>query len=205
MQARTFRPDDVIEFWIGAARHDPEKSQKKSRLWFNSNPASDKKLERKFGSLLSLAEQATIDHWSASALGSLALVILLDQFSRNIYRGTARAFQNDAKALQIAIAAVDKTQDLELSLVQRAFLYLPFEHAETLAAQDRSVKLFGALERAAPDSWLRQMRSFADHARSHRKIVIQFGRYPHRNKVLRRENSTAEQHYLAKDGKQFGQ
>ena len=152
-----------------------------------------------------MAEQNQLNHWSNEAQGSLALVILLDQFSRNIYRSTHQAFQNDARALNTAVSAVDKSQDLELSLVQRVFLYLPFEHAESMTAQDRSVELFSQLEQSAPEAWASQMKSFADHARGHWGIVNQFGRYPHRNRTLGRESSSAEQKYLDKVGKQFGQ
>jgi len=195
----------ILDFWIGPASHDPLESQKRSKLWFNSTPAKDRKLKKQFGDLLKRAEHDELDHWSDTVCGSLALVILLDQFSRNLYRGTAAAFQNDAKALRIAKNTVDRGQDLELSLLQRAFLYHPFEHSESLQSQHASVRLFSTLEQSAPEAWFKQLSSFADHARAHCKIIEEFGRYPHRNDALGRQSTEAERHYLERGGKRFGQ
>ena len=146
---------------------------------------------------------ASCTDWTASARGALAVVILLDQFSRNMFRGTPRAFAQDPLALAICNSAVDTGMDEELSPLERSFLYLPMEHSEDLAVQERSVRCFGALlERcAAADRDL--FAEFLDYAEQHRRIVARFGRFPHRNAVLGRPSTPEELRFLEAPGSSF--
>lgn len=184
---------------------DPIESSKRTKLWYGGNPSTDKKIRQQFGETLKGAEQGKLDDWANTDTGSLALIILLDQFTRNLYRGSANAFANDNRALEIARTAIDKSRDQRMSLIERAFMYHPFHHAESLPCQDQCVTLFENLESVAPRAWVRQIRTFANSARGHREIIRRFGRFPHRNEVLRRESSSEEIEYLKRDGKRFGQ
>ena len=197
----------ILEFWIGPAAHDAIASSKRNALWYRSNPKADDIIRGQFGKLLSVAEANGPDdkHWQATGRGSLALVILLDQFSRNIYRGTAQAFKNDEHALQSTLFAIDQKQDLHLACIERIFLYHPLHHCESLANQDRAVELFSLLERTAPRQWRKQMGRFVHYAELHRDIVRTFGRFPHRNSLLGRENTRQEQVYLDEHNHRFGQ
>ena len=147
------------------------------------------------GRFLPLWERAAgggLGRWRGSPLASLALAIVLDQFPRNMFRGTPRAFSSDELALAVARAAVERGFDRLLSPVERTFVYLPFEHAEDLAAQRRSVALSSAL---SPDR--------AEYARRHYEIIARFGRFPHRNAILGRESIAEEAEFLEQPGSSF--
>lgn len=199
------RVNTVLEFWIGDADTDVEAAKRRGKLWYQSTPESDEELRALFGDLLNEAETGQLEDWRESAEGTLALVILLDQFSRNLYRGKAGAFANDTKALEIATALIDKGSDRSLSYIGRAFLYHPFEHSEDMKAQERSVELFSSLSSSAEESWQEYLESFLDYAKEHRDVVKKFGRFPHRNKVLGRESTPEEQAYLDGGAKRYGQ
>lgn len=132
------------------------------------------------------------DRWQATPLASLALVIVLDQFSRNMFRGAARAFSADSLALAAAAGAIERGFDRLLSPVERTFMYLPFEHAEDLAAQRRSLALFGALD---PNDM--------EYVKRHYEIIARFGRFPHRNAILGRESTAEEAEFLRQPGSSF--
>jgi uncharacterized protein (DUF924 family) len=196
---RTDDPAAVLDFWFGAPT-DPGYALPR-RAWFEKDPAFDADIERRFGALIELALAGGLDHWSArptQALPALAQVIVLDQFTRNVFRGSARAFAGDALALAAAQAMVGCGADLALTGVQRQFAYLPFEHAEDLALQYRSVQLFGQLERDAP-----ALAGLVDWARRHHDIVARFGRFPHRNAALGRASSAEELAFLLTPGSGF--
>ncbi|HIG44569.1 MAG: DUF924 family protein [bacterium] len=197
--------EELLQFWIGPASTDPIESSKRTKLWYGSNPATDNKIRLLFSETLKRAERGELTDWANTDQGSLALIILLDQFSRHIYRGSADAFANDNRALEVARTAIDKRRDQRLSLIERAFMYHPFHHAESLPCQNQCVTLFENLESVAPRASARQISSFANSARGHREIIRRFGRFPHRNDVLRRESSSDEIAYLKRDGKGFGQ
>lgn len=175
-------PADIVNFWF---------SEKVSQLWFQSTPEFDAELRSEYASTLDDAVKGNLPTWAETATGSLALVILLDQFPLNMYRGQARSFASEADAIVVAKKAIDLGQDQQLDLSQRAFLYLPMMHSENLADQDYSVRLFQA---PGLESNLR----FAQH---HRGIIERFGRFPHRNAILGRENTPDETTYLeSKEG-----
>jgi uncharacterized protein (DUF924 family) len=177
--------DDILIFWFGDA--EPETASEYRQAWFKRNPEFDAEIERRFGSDVVAAASGAVDEWAASAAGSLALCILLDQFPRNLYRGSPKAFASDAKARAIAGQAIDASHDMALSPVKRAFMYLPFEHGETLADQQRSVELFRALGNEL------QYR----YALEHYYVISRFGRFPTRNKALGRVDTAEETTFLA--------
>ena len=178
--------EEAITFWFGAP--DSAELGANRAIWFDSNPAFDDEIRQRFGEASQQAAAGQLDAMMQTQRGSLALIILLDQFSRNIYRGQAEAFTNDAKARQVAENALNKNFDQGLLTVQRKFMYLPFEHAEDLALQDRSVQLFINLGDSNSTS----------HALCHRDQIIRFGRFPDRNKALGRKSTLAEQRFLEK-------
>lgn len=182
----------VLDFWFGE-KNSPAFGVKQKR-WFQADADFDAAVTAEFGADFDAAAAGEYDALAETAHGSLALVILLDQFSRNIFRGTGRAFAADEKALSLACAARDRGFDQEVPPVLRSFFYLPFEHSEDLADQELSVVLFEAL--GDPD-WL-------DYAVRHRDVIARFGRFPHRNELLGRENTPEEAAFLTQPGSSFG-
>lgn len=188
-------PDEaraVLDFWFGASG-DPAHGQRR-RAWFEKDPAFDAQIAARFGTLIERALAGGLAQWRADPvqpLPALAQVVVLDQFTRNVFRGSARAFAGDAIALATAQALVDAGADRRLGGVQRQFAYLPFEHAEDLALQRIAVRLFEQLERDWP-----ALAGVAEWARRHRDIVERFGRFPHRNLQLGRVSSDEELAFL---------
>ncbi|MDH5737734.1 MAG: DUF924 domain-containing protein [Gammaproteobacteria bacterium] len=195
----------VIEFWLGKAESDPAEAGRKNKIWYGNNPEVDRKIKEDFGELFDLAVSGNLDSWSHQPYPGLALIILLDQFTRNTYRGTPLAFSNDKKALEIARQMTKLKLDQKLSTVGRAFLYHPFEHSENLKDQDDSVSLFSALVTESKGEWKKLAQGFLDYAVQHRDIIRQFGRFPHRNAILRRISSPAEMDFLNRDRRSWGQ
>ncbi len=187
----------VLDCWFGAP--DSATYGQDRKLWFKRDAAFDAMLRERFGELLDLAVQGVLDAWADTPLGGLALVIVLDQFSRNLYRGTARAFAGDEHALRIARQMVASGADQCLpTLLHRAFAYLPFEHDESLASQRESLRLFKTFE-AQP----KRVASYYDAAVRHAAVIERFGRFPHRNAALGRVSTEEEQDFLRKPGSSF--
>ena len=190
---------DVLDFWFGAPG-DPGHAQPRA-TWFKKDAAFDAQIVQRFGPTLERALVGGIDDWVAlplQALPALARVLVLDQFTRNAFRGTARAFAGDEMALQGARALVASGLDRELTGVQRQFVYLPFEHSEDLAHQRTALQLFMQLERDEP-----ALAGLAEWAQKHLDIVARFGRFPHRNAALGRASSAEEIEYLQQPGSGF--
>lgn len=169
----------------------------KNSLWFKASDETDAMLRRQFGPLLDCALAGQLDDWLDSDASLIALIILLDQFSRNIHRGTPEAFAADARALALAQDAIKSSRHELLPLIHRVFLYLPLEHSEDIALQEQCVRLFQALAKEAGEP---QFDGFTRYAVSHRDVIAQFGRFPHRNTILGRESTRAELTYLEKHG-----
>ena len=170
-------PQAIVDFWFSDAV---------KKLWFNSTPEFDASLRDQYQSIWKQAADGDLDHWMDTAEGCLALVILLDQFPLNMFRGEARCFSTEAKSRAVAQTAIDQGFDETLSMEQRAFLYMPFMHSEHLDDQKTALRLF---DQPGLEGNLR-------FARHHHGIVEQFGRFPHRNEILGRESSAAEIEYL---------
>lgn len=188
-------PDAVLDFWFGAPPEGVTPERRK--LWFGKSADTDALIRERFGNLHGQARSGDLTHWRAKARSCLAYVIVTDQFPRNLFRGTPDAFATDALALSAARSAIEAGFDRSLTPVERAFLYLPFEHSEDLADQDRAVALFDAL-RQEPG-----MDGFHDYAVAHRRIVARFGRFPHRNEILGRASTPEERAFLKEPGSRF--
>lgn len=195
----------VLAFWLGDAPAATEAAGLKRWVarWFSRDEALDDRIRGDFAGLAEAALRGDLDGWAATPRERLALVILLDQFPRNLYRDSPRAFAGDAKARWLADDAIRLGQDQALAPVERTFFYLPFEHAEDLAAQEQAVALFDALRTDAPPGLSGAFSSFHDYALRHRDVIARFGRFPHRNAVLGRESTDAEREYLAQPGSGF--
>src|SRR5215208_8433049 len=178
------KADEVLEFWFG--REDEPGYGGFREEWFRKDPDFDRKVRDRFEGLHEQAAAGALDDWRQDARGCLALVIVLDQFPRNMFRGDGRTHATDAKALETSKYAVEHALDRELPAFQRMFLYMPFMHSENASDQLRSVELFGRLadEPGAPD--------VTPYAVGHRDIVERFGRFPHRNGILGRETTPEE-------------
>lgn len=183
---------DVLDFWFGP----PPLAQRAE--WFRKDAAFDATIRARFGAAIEAALKGELAAWDATPRGALARVIVLDQFTRNAFRATARAFAGDALALAAAGAMVERGDDRRLAALERVFAYLPFEHAEDATMQARSIALFGALAREEP-----ALAGFEDYARRHAAVVERFGRFPHRNRLLGRASTAAETEYLAQPGAGF--
>ena len=188
--------DDVLDFWFGP--RDGAAPLQARDAWFRKDPDFDRAIRGRFGAAVEDALAGGLQAWDASAEGALARILLLDQFTRNAYRDTPRAFAGDAAALACARALVEDWRDLPLVPMQRWFVYMPFEHAEDAAAQDESVRLFTALAQAAPG-----FEGALDYALRHRDVIRRYGRFPHRNAILGRESTAEERNYLSQPGAGF--
>jgi uncharacterized protein (DUF924 family) len=183
---------EVLGFWFGAA---PGVARAE---WFRKDDAFDAAIRARFGSAVEAALEGACRDWDATPAGALARVLLLDQFTRNIFRGTPRAFAGDTLALDAARSMRRRGDDLALPPLQRVFAYLPFEHAEDAQAQRESVRLFEALAREDPST-----EGFADYARRHAVVIERFGRFPHRNAILGRASTDEESAFLREPGSSF--
>jgi len=162
--------------------------------WFRSSPAFDQEIAQRFGKLNKAASEGAFRDWKERPRGRLALLILLDQFSRNLFRSNPKSWANDPLCQELAIEGVDLGQDKVLHAVERMFFYMPFQHSEAIAHQDLSVELYQGLCEEYPD--LDFATRSLESANYHRYLVQEFGRFPHRNEVLGRENTDSEQAYL---------
>ncbi len=196
-------PGDVLDFWFADSAQSGDALRERSRVWFAKDEALDRRIAERFGALVDAASGGELDGWTQTPRGTLALLIALDQFPRNLYRGDARAFAGDAKAQGITLAAIARGEDRLLQPVERVFGYLPLEHAEDLDLQDRCMALFEALLAQAPMEMHDSFESFLGYARKHREVIARFGRFPHRNAALSRESTPAELEYLAEPGTGF--
>ena len=205
----------VLDFWFADGLALGWPSRDMSAQWFGANAALDRQIDQQFGPWVRRALAGGLPSWERDAAAGatpggitggarLALVILLDQFSRNMFRGTAQAFAGDARAQLLVSNALAQGLDAHLPWVARVFLYMPLMHAEHLALQDECVRRFSALAAQVPATLQARIASHLDFARQHRDIIIRFGRFPYRNAALGRANTAQEQKFLKK-GPRFGQ
>ena len=186
---------EVLDFWFGAP-DSPERGRPRE-CWFEKSESFDGVVRSRFLRVYERAAAGEFSHWECTPLAALALVVVLDQLPRNMFRGLARAFAADALALRVARNIVNRGFDALLRPVERWFAYLPFEHAEDLAAQRRSIALFGSLA-GCPDS-----AGVMDYSQRHYAIIARFGRFPHRNAILDRESTSEELAFLSQPGSSF--
>lgn len=195
-------PDDVLDYWFGDLT-SPQATPSTVSLWFKGGPEVDEEIRARFGDAMEPARRGELDEWAKTPRGTLALLILLDQFPRNLYRNDPRSFGSDEHARKIARAALERGDDRAVFPVQSLFFYLPFEHSEDLEDQHLAVaKIRAAYERASGDA--RQMlEQTVDYAVRHRDVIERFGRFPHRNKVVGRTSTPEEEEFLKQPGSSF--
>lgn len=194
-------PDRIIEEWFGVG-DDLTVMARKSSRWFKKDPAFDAYLRDTYGAVVEDAIRGNLAVWGDRRQGALAQVILLDQFTRNIYRGTPKMYAGDVRALPAAKAAL-KTFGPKLRLIEQLFLWMPYEHAEDLATQDACVEGVKGLVEKAEGEAKAKFEPFVDYAIKHRDVIAEFGRFPHRNAILGRTNTPQEDAYLAQPGAGF--
>jgi uncharacterized protein (DUF924 family) len=197
------QPEAVLAFWFGAPGNATEIAGRQSRLWFGKSPANDQTVIEHFAATLAAASAGGLDRWVGTPRGRLALVIVLDQFPHHIFRDRPQAFATDPQALGLTLAALAADEDRQLTPIERVFLYLPLEHAESIELQEQSVSLYEklAIEAAAVERAL--FDGFLDYARKHRDVVARFGRFPHRNAILGRASTADELEFLKRPGSRF--
>jgi uncharacterized protein (DUF924 family) len=174
-------------------------------IWFGSDAAFDHEIETEFAADIEQASAGQLGHWAEEARGRLALILLIDQFRRNIYRNTAQAFEMDQIALKLCVEGAMEKKDRGLSPIQRAFFYMPLQHSESPKVQAKACELFNKLAEAVSPTYRETFSTIAQFAELHRDIVDQFGRFPHRNQLLGRANTAEEDEYLGADSPDFGQ
>ena len=197
--------ETVLDFWLGPASEDIV-DETRQNFWFRGSKEDDALIKGRFMHYLLAASKKELDNWLSSSKGRLALIIILDQFSRNIFRGAATAYLYDAQALQVAKEGIYIGQDHYLSIPERSFFYMPYQHAENLEDQKESLRLYQELLDSAQTPEEKKFAENAlDYARQHHDIIKRFGRFPHRNKVLLRQSTEQELAYLSSGASRFGQ
>jgi uncharacterized protein (DUF924 family) len=190
------RAQAVLDTWFGAP--DSAEFGHARKVWFKKDVTFDALLNERFGALLEEALEGRLTSWAATPPGTLALIVLLDQFTRNCFRGTPRAFAGDDEALKLARTLVDTRDELTLPTIHhRVFVTMPFEHDEALASQREAVRLLQALFDETGD---KDVEDFLDYALRHAQVIERFGRFPHRNVVLGRETTAEERAWLKRKG-----
>lgn len=198
-------PDDILQFWFADASASPAAARARNAFWFDADRAVDAQIWELFSDDVSDVANGHYQDWADTAAGRLALIIALDQFPRNIFRGTAEVYRYDSRALDLAQKGIALGQLAGLTIPEQAFFLMPYQHAEDLAVQDAGVKLYAAILAEAPADWRELAAGYHDFAVRHREIIAEYGRFPYRNSALGRLSTAAEARYLAEGGATFGQ
>jgi len=192
----------VREFWFGRLPLTAGALEQRMQLWFGgegppkTQAARDELIRARFGALVEQAERGELDAWAGGPRRRLSLIILTDQFPRNIYRGTARAFATDARALQLSVTGMHSGADVALDAVERIFFYMPLQHAESLEMQEESVAAYRRLKHEAPPELRAAFEGTLEYALEHRGVIERFGRFPARNRALGRASTAEELAFL---------
>lgn len=197
--------NEILDFWFGPLDDDGLPETAYRRRWFRSDRRFDQELRRRFLSMVLFASEHGLEHWRRHAGGALAEILLLDQFSRNIFRGVALAFDQDRQARQLCQQAMRKGFDMALPPVQRAFLYMPLQHSEREDDQALAVECYTQLVASTEGPVAELMKDFQASAEAHQDLIRRFRRFPHRNKALGRRSTPEEEAYMASGGARFGQ
>lgn len=196
---------EILDYWIGNSDEDIDEAERRKKFWFGSDSSVDEEIARRFRGTVESVRDGAHGDWLDTPSGVLATIIVLDQFPRNLYRGTAEAFASDARALELSLALADSPTITELGWMSRVFALMPLQHSEDAAIQERAVREFEALAAACNSEYRAILEGTAEFARLHRDIVKRFGRFPHRNRILGRESTQAERDWLDDDAPTFGQ
>jgi uncharacterized protein (DUF924 family) len=198
-------PEDVHRFWFADAIHDPKAANARVAVWYGTSAEFDRQIRERFTPAMLAAARGELASWKDAPRSCVSLVVVLDQFPRNAGRNTASAFEFDSLALSAARHGVGAGYMDELSVVERTFLLMPYQHAEDLATQRESVRLFERVCTEAPGEWRAFVENSLRFVRGHLEIIERFGRFPHRNAVLGRTSTPEEQEYLDSKPETFGQ
>lgn len=193
----TNRIEDILEFWFGAFPTPYTSDGSKLDMWFTDGAAYDSEIFIKFGIDYEKAINDELNHWVDSHRGRLALIILLDQFSRHIHRGSAEAFAQDSKAQALCIDGIGAGDDSKCHSVERSFFYLPLEHAEDIEKQNLSVRAYSQLVQDVPEDYRRAYEMNLTYAKDHHHVIEKFGRFPELNEILNRESTPEELEFIA--------
>ncbi len=199
------RIDAILSFWFMEQQLSAPQIDGRMDTWFGEDPVFDEEIAKEFSGDVEKASEGKLDHWAHEPRGRLALILLLDQFRRNIYRNTPQAFEMDKAALKLCVEGAMDKKDKGLAPIHRVFFYMPLQHAESRKVQAKSREIYRRLAEAVSPTYKETFETVAQFAELHADIVEQFGRFPHRNKMLNRENTAEEEKYLAGDSPDFGQ
>jgi len=199
------RIEEILNFWFAETPRDAFKIDGRMAFWFGDDKSQDEKIRSLFSEDIEKASSGELDHWADTPRGRLALIILLDQFRRNIFRGSKDAYLMDHQVLKLTIKGMELGHDRQLEPIERAFFYMPMQHSESLKVQDFSVRTFTTLAETVKPTLRATFRTFSQFAELHRDIVAQFNRFPHRNEALGRKNTPEEEAYLDASPPDFGQ
>jgi uncharacterized protein (DUF924 family) len=201
--AATPTSDEVLVFWFGTHAGDTGTAAAQKKLWWAKDAIVDAGIRERFGAAVAAAAAGAHREWAQTSRGRLALILLFDQFPRNIHRDTPQAFAHDALALRLALDGIAAGADRALRAIERVFFYLPLEHAESVEMQERSVELFTVLAASVPEADRPVFAGYLDYALRHRDVVRRFGRFPHRNRILGRASTPEEIEFLKQPGSSF--
>jgi uncharacterized protein (DUF924 family) len=199
------RIESVLTFWFKAHQLSAPQIDGRMDTWFGEDPIFDEQIAHEFSTDVEDASTGQLDHWASEPRGRLALIILLDQFRRNIYRNKPGAFSLDKTALRLCVEGAMEQKDQGLTPIERVFFYMPLQHAESRKVQQKSREIFNKLAEAVSPTYRQTFETVAQFAELHADIIDQFGRFPHRNRILNRDNTPEEDEYLAGDAPTFGQ
>ena len=199
------RMDAILSFWFKEHELSAPQIDGRMDIWFGEDPVFDHEIERDFAEDVERASAGELNHWAHEPRGRLALILLLDQFRRNIHRGTAKAFEKDKAALKLCVEGAMEKTDRGLAPIHRVFFYMPLQHAESRKVQAKSRKIYERLAASVSATYKETFETIAQFADLHADIIDRFGRFPHRNKLLNRENNPEEDEYLTDDSPGIGQ
>lgn len=186
----------VLEFWFESPAGDPEMLVRKMKRWYRGGADFDREIETRFGPLIARAVSGELDAWSSDPDGLLALIVMLDQFTRSVYRDTPKMYAGDARAQRLALEALDRGIGHDWNTERRNFLLMPLVHAEDLALQERAVVEVAAVVAKAPAQLHEIFSMGIEQSRKYRDVIARFGRFPHRNAILGRESTPEEIEFL---------
>jgi uncharacterized protein (DUF924 family) len=195
--------EKVLSFWFGELDEHGHAHPSQAKRWFQKNSDFDREVHEQFEAMHRSVADGRCERWLETPRGTLAYVIVLDQLSRNMFRGTAEMFAHDASALRAALRGVDRADDQKLGIDERSFLYMPLMHSEDPKIQDRSVALFEKMRDAVRPERRERYAASVRYAETHRDIIKRFGRFPHRNSILDRTSTPDEVEFLTEPNAAF--
>jgi len=199
------RIDAILSFWFKEQELAAPQIDARMDVWFGDDTVFDEEIVREFSDDVDNASAGKLDHWANKPRGRLALILLLDQFRRNIYRNSPAAFASDKAALKLCVEGAMEKKDKGLTAIQKVFFYMPLQHAESRKVQKKSVELYNKMAKSVSATYKETFETISHFAELHADIIEQFGRFPHRNALLDRENTPEEEEYLSGDAPTFGQ